>query len=375
MNIKNKTLIGLIVFMSFIIGVITINTVNSANENSHVFYGDIKNGEVELRSLIKLSGVEETEENLSSVYTAEFLYLYGSGSESILKTYKYDVYDGLVFETEEIYKFFYFIADIPQDTKKIVFKENGNILKELFLTVNPPVVENININDLGNLEFNITWQASDLDNEINELKYILWSGDETNGWNLLGSNVEGSSYLLNTSAETFPGGNHKIKIIASDGFNTGELISAESFSVPRKNPNVMITSINESSEFFRFKPLILEGFAYDPEDGDIDVSWKVDGLGIGEGFVYIENPEYGTHLIELSATDSDTNQVTEYKEIFVNWNPDITGEGFVGGADLSIVLANWGMSNAKYSEGDVSEDGFVGGADYSAVLGYWGREI
>lgn len=51
-------------------------------------------------------------------------------------------------------------------------------------------------------------------------------------------------------------------------------------------------------------------------------------------------------------------------------NPaDVNGDGVVNGADLSIVLAAWGTSNAA---ADVNDDGTVGAADLSAILAAWG---
>ena len=49
-------------------------------------------------------------------------------------------------------------------------------------------------------------------------------------------------------------------------------------------------------------------------------------------------------------------------------NPaDINGDGIVNGADLAIVLNNWGGSG----QGDVDHNGIVDGADLAVVLGGW----
>ena len=51
---------------------------------------------------------------------------------------------------------------------------------------------------------------------------------------------------------------------------------------------------------------------------------------------------------------------------------DINGDGWVGGADLTAVITNWGMSGAIRTDGDLSGDGTVGGVDYTEVITYWG---
>ena len=54
---------------------------------------------------------------------------------------------------------------------------------------------------------------------------------------------------------------------------------------------------------------------------------------------------------------------------------DLNGDGFVGIADLDIVLAHWNQNAipGMHSQGDVSGDGFVGIADLDEVLGNWNQ--
>jgi|GEM_PF-1703924 len=49
---------------------------------------------------------------------------------------------------------------------------------------------------------------------------------------------------------------------------------------------------------------------------------------------------------------------------------DLTGDGIVNGADLAIVLGNWGTCSG--CEADLTGDGTVNGADLAIVLGNWG---
>ena len=51
---------------------------------------------------------------------------------------------------------------------------------------------------------------------------------------------------------------------------------------------------------------------------------------------------------------------------------DVNGDGWVGGADLTMVITNWGKGSATREEGDLSGDATVAGADYTEVITNWG---
>ncbi len=52
---------------------------------------------------------------------------------------------------------------------------------------------------------------------------------------------------------------------------------------------------------------------------------------------------------------------------------DLNGDGVVSGADLDLVRANWGRTDAAgLAEGDATGDGIVGGADLDVVRANWG---
>jgi hypothetical protein len=52
---------------------------------------------------------------------------------------------------------------------------------------------------------------------------------------------------------------------------------------------------------------------------------------------------------------------------------DLNGDGFVGQADLDIVLGNWGQGPPSDGRADPSGDDFVGQADLDIVLSNWGQ--
>jgi hypothetical protein len=76
-----------------------------------------------------------------------------------------------------------------------------------------------------------------------------------------------------------------------------------------------------------------------------------------------------SHAVELTAT---------YSPVAPSQPGDLSGDGFVGQADLDIVLANWGCGGEGGlplldPRADASGDGFVGQADLDIVLANWGQ--
>jgi Ca2+-binding EF-hand superfamily protein len=51
---------------------------------------------------------------------------------------------------------------------------------------------------------------------------------------------------------------------------------------------------------------------------------------------------------------------------------DVTNDGVVSAADLSLVLARWGTAVNAFGEADATHDGVINAADVSMVLAMWG---
>ena len=82
----------------------------------------------------------------------------------------------------------------------------------------------------------------------------------------------------------------------------------------------------------------------------------------------------GNNAYDLDGdNDADTADVTYLVEqILATWYGDVNLDGSVVGVDLTVILTNWGMSDATWEDGDVDGDGSVGGTDYTAVITNWG---
>lgn len=78
---------------------------------------------------------------------------------------------------------------------------------------------------------------------------------------------------------------------------------------------------------------------------------------------------YGSYVAGLPVTGTLTNAVIEG----VSLTGDINGDGAVGPADLSQLIANWGAVGAAKNPCDINGDGVVNGGDLAILFGNWTR--
>jgi hypothetical protein len=96
-------------------------------------------------------------------------------------------------------------------------------------------------------------------------------------------------------------------------------------------------------------------------------AWTGDTAGMDDAAAASTTIDIPSHPVAITATYAATNQPG-----------DLSGDGFVGQADLDIVLANWGCGGEGGeplldARADASGDGFVGQADLDIVLAHWGQ--
>ncbi len=159
-------------------------------------------------------------------------------------------------------------------------------------------------------EITVGWTAADADGD--PLFYtILYSPDTGGEWVPLLVNYGGTGQVVETitldlSAEAGSGGaSAMIRVLASDGYNTG-MATSQPFTVAKRAPLAAIASPTQDQTFAAEGSIPLSGFASDPEDGliaDDQFAWSTGQTG---QMADLNGLAPGTHSLQLTVTDSDS---------------------------------------------------------------------
>jgi hypothetical protein len=169
----------------------------------------------------------------------------------------------------------------------------------------------------------VSWMGSDADGD--DLLYtVLYSHDNGQTWRSVAVDQAGTSLTVGAEdLSTLPGSNQaRIRVIASDGVNSGEDQSDGVFTLARRPPSVRIVEPVSGSRFSLGSTVVLSGRGMDVEDGTLEdaaLTWASDLDGdLGSGWeVWVNHLATGIHRITLTATDSDGDTDTDAVTVFV----------------------------------------------------------
>jgi hypothetical protein len=214
-------------------------------------------------------------------------------------------------------------------TVKVEIRYDGEVVASRSASANPP---SVTITSPGNEilvsddTIDANWTGSDPDSD--PLTYsVLYSNDGGSNWQTLATELEDTHLALNT--DHLPGGTGLLRVLASDGFLSGNDTS-NPFDVPLHAPDAQIIQPAEGQVFYPTQQVVLEGTAYDLEDGsmgDDAFQWasSINGdLGSGATLSTAELST-GMHVISMTVTDSDamTAEVTRTLEISPEDAPEV----------------------------------------------------
>ncbi len=197
------------------------------------------------------------------------------------------------------------------------------VLAEQPVSANPPVVQLLLPNGGGQLNAGDTvrWSASDPEGDA--LTFSLqYSADNGGTWRLIAMGVTGDSFTLPTPLD-LPGSTQgRMRVVANDGFWTGQDESDAPFTVANAAPLVAITAPEPIASAELGSLVVLEGMGTDLEDGplgDDRLSWASDKdgpLGVGEELA-LDNLSAGEHRVTLTAADSGGRTTSAAITLFV----------------------------------------------------------
>ena len=204
--------------------------------------------------------------------------------------------------------FSFLVPEVP-GTRKMQLYINNIFSGEQIVSNGSPVVNVITPTSgtTADAELNVQWTGSDPDGD--DLHYsVQYSGDDGQTWSLLAHDIMETTTKC-TELRLLPGGNAaRVKVIATDGWNTGEAISPP-FTVPLRAPTALILSPQPGQTFQTGHLIPFSGAGRDPDDVSIPGSslfWRLVGSSrSGEGSQWeIADLPPGNYTAGLMVLDS-----------------------------------------------------------------------
>jgi hypothetical protein len=276
------------------------------------------------------------------------------------------------------------IPDNPATTSVLIKRRTDSVtIASKSPSPNPPVISAITSPTSGQTVanfLNAAWTASDPDGDA--LTFIVqYSRDNGANWEVIASNTPNSSLTLDditggmevlpASATTTAPGSSRLRIIASDGFNTAMRIS-DPFLVFNRAPIASIMMPAPGARFAAGESIRFRGTGWDPEIGPLDpavssFTWRLslngpsifgalssadetlrDGLPPGSYtlFLTVRDPQTTPGATTVNFTVGDTTAAA----------PDQDGDGVPDSIDNCPSVAN-------PTQADSDTDGFGDACD------------
>jgi hypothetical protein len=171
----------------------------------------------------------------------------------------------------------------------------------------------------------IRWEAQDADGDP-LTAVVQYSLDNGSSWRAVEADVTGNQISVDL-AGLAGSPQARVRVTVSDGLLAASDVSEASFSVEGKPPEVYLASPADGAVFPHGWPVLLEGFAFDREDGlDLNAQaarWEssIDGL-VGQGeWLLAEGLSPGRHRLAMTVADSSGMAGTAQVHITI-LNPD-----------------------------------------------------
>lgn len=210
----------------------------------------------------------------------------------------------------------------------------------------------LNAPSVGADRVTFTWSANDADGDPVSVN-LQYSRDGGATWRSVESGGASGSAEV-TFAQLGGSNNARARAIAGDGFLTGTATSA-AFVVPMQAAGVVIEAPTAGATVLEGRPLALQGYGLDPQDGTLTqtgrLTWISDRDGVvGQGSALAVNLSVGTHVLTLRVTNAASMQ--SEASVTVNVLGDYDGDGISDEDE-----AAGGLNALTESDGYADSDG------------------
>ncbi|HSB65445.1 MAG TPA: hypothetical protein VLD65_02645 [Anaerolineales bacterium] len=227
----------------------------------------------------------------------------------------------------------------------------GDVLAQVNAGIEPPTVQ-VTSPIRGEIEdgstVTVTWTASDPNNDPLTFN-IDFSPDNGSTWDTAGLFYTGTQAIIDST--NLPAGNLALfRVSASDGIHTTQATS-DPFIIHNHLPMGQIVQPAGDITVAVSQTVTFEGQVYDIELGNLDgtnIQWSssIDGF-LGNGALFtIENLSVGTHLISMTADDSQGGVLTDTVTVTVVPTPNelpSQPDELTGGPDPIFLLPSEGV--------------------------------
>ena len=201
---------------------------------------------------------------------------------------------------------------VPDGVRKVQIRSGNQVIVERAGSPNAPVVNVLSPNG-GELiagQLTITWSASDTDG--GPLNFIVQYSPDS-GTTLAGvDDISQGHELHRPGSDAIPGSTHaRVRVIGSDGLNTGQDMSDTDFTLADRAPLAIIAHPANGQTFRLGNEVLVRGNGQDSEDGLLtgaNLEWEIDSVpgGPGEELV-LSDLAVGSHTARLIARESAGN--------------------------------------------------------------------
>lgn len=204
---------------------------------------------------------------------------------------------------------FNFQVPNPGGVARMVLRHGPDILDEIVVSDNAPEVAITSPNGGETIPqgtFTASWTGADADGDA--LTYsLLYSPDDGQSWFPVANDLTGTSHTIDTSI--IPGGaQSRLRVIATDGFNTVYDDSDDAFSLALTPPKAQILAPEDGSVFGVDETIYLRGDGHDATGAPIAedrVFWSVGDEMVAQGRSAELVLPVGIHTITLTVVDGN----------------------------------------------------------------------